>query len=68
MYRDNEIRRIGLYLLMKAMPMGSSIFSFKLSRKEIIMQVVPAFVAVIIAILWAFIFAEVWCSNEVNCL
>lgn len=52
----NEVR-LNLYLLMKEMPLGSSLFFYRPSRFALFAQILSAVGGVAIAIFWAFLFA-----------
>jgi hypothetical protein len=49
--------RFDLYILMKEMPLGSSLFFFRPSKLSLILQVGSTVIGVGFAIFWAFVFA-----------
>jgi hypothetical protein len=54
---ENELVRLNLYVAMKDCPMGSSIFYFRPSKFQLMVQIVSSIVGMGIAIFWAVIFA-----------
>lgn len=52
-----EIQRLNLYVAMKDCPMGSSIFYFRPSKFQLMVQIVSSMIGMGLAIFWAIIFA-----------
>lgn len=54
---EKETQRINLYLVMKELPMGSTVYNYRPSRWDLIVQMSSAIFAIIVAIFWAVVFA-----------
>jgi hypothetical protein len=53
----NETRRLNLYLVMKELPMGSSVFFYRPTKTELLIQIGSTIVGIGFAVFWAIVFA-----------
>lgn len=56
-WNDDETKRLNLYVVMKELPMGSTIFYYRPSKLELLIQIGSSIVGVGFAVFWAIVFA-----------
>ncbi len=52
-----DTKRLNLYVVLKEMPLGSSIFFYRPSRTELLLQIASSIIGVAFAVFWAVVFA-----------
>jgi hypothetical protein len=53
----DETKRLNLYLVMKELPMGSSVFFYRPTKNELLIQIASTIVGIGFAVFWAIVFA-----------
>jgi hypothetical protein len=56
-WTEDETKRLNLYLVMKELPMGSTVFFYRPSKNELLFQIASTIIGIGFAVFWAVVFA-----------